>query len=449
MPEPDDLDITLVGPASGGGVPLTGPAGGPLGREPLGHELGAEWLGAERPPRAGPLTVAAEDLEEGRYHRLDLIPWWDRERLAKARVLVVGAGALGNEIIKNFALLGLGHLFIIDLDTIELSNLTRSVLFREEDTGKMKAEVAARRASLINPTIHTYSIVGDVIYDLGLGFFREMDLVVGGLDNREARLAINQNCWRANVPWIDGAIEVLHGVARVFVPPDGACYECTMNADDYKLLSMRRSCALLSREEMVEGKVPTTPTTASVIAGIQVQEAVKLLHHRPDLPVLAGRGFFFNGLSYDTYVIEYTRREDCLSHETYDHVDRYDGRADETTLGTMLKVVRDRLGSEAVLDFAREIVSALLCQRCRTREPVFNVLGRIGENQAKCPKCGQVREPEMTHSISGDEPFLDRTLAEVGIPPYDVVTGRVGLEMVHWLLAGDRDEVMRGLPPRT
>jgi len=397
---------------------------------------------------AGPLSLAAEDLEEGRYHRLELIPWWDRQRLAEARVLVVGAGALGNEIIKNFALLGLGHVFIIDLDTIELSNLTRSVLFREEDLGRPKAEMAARRANLINPTIRCYPIVGDVMYDLGLGFFREMDLVVGGLDNREARLAINQNCWRVNTPWIDGAIEVLHGVARVFVPPDSACYECTMNEDDYKLLSIRRSCALLSREEMAEGKVPTTPTTASVIAGIQVQEAVKLLHRRPDLPVLAGRGYFFNGLSFDSYVVEYTRRDDCLSHETYEEIESHPGRADDTTLRAMLEVVRDRLGPEAVLDFPREIVSALVCPQCKTSEPVFNVLGRIGENRGRCPQCGRVREPEMTHSITGSEPFLDKTLAEVGVPPYDIVSGRVGLEMVHWLLAGDRDEAMHGAPGR-
>lgn len=426
MEDTGDLDIQLTGPPGGAGAPASG---GP-------------------PPPQGPLRVAAEDLEEGRYHRLELISWWDRERLAASRVLVVGAGALGNEIIKNLALLGVGHVFIIDLDTIELSNLTRSVLFRAEDIGRPKAEVAAERAAELNPTIRTYPIVGNVIDDLGLGFFREMDVVIGGLDNREARLAINQSCWKVTTPWIDGAIEVLHGVARVFIPPDSACYECTMNEDDKKLLQMRRSCALLSREEMAAGKVPTTPTTASVIGGIQVQEAVKLLHGRADLPVLAGRGFFFNGLSYDSYVTVYSRREDCLSHDTYERIEALPARAAQVTLAGVLAEARGRLGPDAVVDLGRELVAELACPRCDTRELVLTTVSRVTEKGARCPTCGTVRDPHLTHTIAGDEPFLDRTLASIGIPPYDILTGRWGLETAHLLLAGDRDEAMRGAPMR-
>ena len=85
--------------------------------------------------------------DDDRYSRLRLISWWRQERLATAKVLVVGAGALGNEVIKNLALLGVGTTYLIDLDAIEASNLSRSVLFRAEDAGRPKAEVAARRRS--------------------------------------------------------------------------------------------------------------------------------------------------------------------------------------------------------------------------------------------------------------------------------------------------------------
>ena len=81
--------------------------------------------------------------DEDRYSRLKLIGWWDQQRLASARVLVVGAGALGNEVLKNLALVGIGHITLIDFDTIENSNLSRSVLFRAADSGKPKATVAA------------------------------------------------------------------------------------------------------------------------------------------------------------------------------------------------------------------------------------------------------------------------------------------------------------------
>ena len=67
-------------------------------------------------------------LTEGRFARLEAIEWWDQSLLRNARILVVGAGALGNEIIKNLALLGVGNVIIVDMDRIELSNLSRSVL---------------------------------------------------------------------------------------------------------------------------------------------------------------------------------------------------------------------------------------------------------------------------------------------------------------------------------
>jgi molybdopterin/thiamine biosynthesis adenylyltransferase len=99
-------------------------------------------------------------------------------------------------------------------------------------------------------------------------------VILGGLDNREARVAINLAAARAGKGWIDGAIERLEGVARVFDLATGQCYECIIGENDWKMLEARRSCALLSRDELELGKVPTTPTTASIIAGIQVQEAI-------------------------------------------------------------------------------------------------------------------------------------------------------------------------------
>ncbi len=68
--------------------------------------------------------------DDDRYSRLKLIGWWDQERIAAAKVLVVGAGALGNEVLKNLALLGIGHIVLIDLDHVDKTNLTRSILFR-------------------------------------------------------------------------------------------------------------------------------------------------------------------------------------------------------------------------------------------------------------------------------------------------------------------------------
>jgi molybdopterin/thiamine biosynthesis adenylyltransferase len=168
----------------------------------------------------------AAGADEDRFGRFRLIGWWDQSKLTQAKILVVGAGALGNEIVKNLALLGVGNVLIADLDRIENSNLSRSVLYRESDNGRFKAEVAAEAARGIYPEIRVGAFNGNVVHDLGAGVFRWADVVIGGLDNREARLAINRHCQRVERPWIDGAIEAIAGTARVFLPGEGACDCC-------------------------------------------------------------------------------------------------------------------------------------------------------------------------------------------------------------------------------
>src|SRR5438874_4427124 len=119
------------------------------------------------------LRIRSQDLgtdaQADRFDRFKLIGWWDQNRLASARVLVIGAGALGNEIVKNLALLGVGHVLIADLDRVENSNLSRSVLYRASDNGCEKATVGARAAAEIYPGIQTHAFNGNVVYDLGLG----------------------------------------------------------------------------------------------------------------------------------------------------------------------------------------------------------------------------------------------------------------------------------------
>src|SRR5438270_10765245 len=233
--------------------------------------------GTPEPAEDGPLIIDESD----RYGRLRLIPWWRQERLAEARVLVVGAGALGNEVLKNLALIGVGTVVVIDLDAVEPSNLSRSVLFRLQDGGRAKAEVAARRAGEINPDVAFHPIRGDVITDLGLGLFADVDVVIGCLDNREARLWVNRQCWKVGPPWVDSGIQEIQGAVKVFVPPDSACYECAMTERDYQLLNVRYSCPLLRRDEILEGKVPTAPTIAWRMGASEVQEAWKSVHGLP------------------------------------------------------------------------------------------------------------------------------------------------------------------------
>ncbi len=392
-----------------------------------------------------PLQISAADLtpDDGRFDRFKLIGWWDQSKLSAARVLVVGAGALGNEIIKNLALLGVGNVVIADKDTIENSNLSRSVLYRAEDRGKPKEAVAAAAARGIYPEMNVHPFHGDIINDLGAGVYRWADVVIGGLDNREARLSINRQCWRVGRPWVDGAIEVIQGVARVFAPDveqQNPCYECTMSERDWKLLAFRRSCNLLTRAEMEGGRVPTTPTIASIIAGVQVQETLKLLHN---MPTLAGRGFVFAGDSADSYVVDYQRNPECQSHDTLGAIVELDMRSDELTLAALLEQARGKLGADAVLDFGRDIAQKILCKHCGHTDDVFRSLSALRTSDAVCPHCNHPHREVVTFdTILGDEAFLGRTLSQAGIPRFDIITARTKDREIGFEIRGDAADVL-------
>jgi adenylyltransferase/sulfurtransferase len=378
-----------------------------------------------------------------RFSRFGLIEWWNQARLAEARVVVIGAGALGNELVKNCALLGIGSLVVVDFDTVEVSNLSSSVLFRTSDAGRPKAEVAAAAARALYPGQRAVPVHADVVHGVGLGLFRWADVVLGALDNREARLSVNRACYRVGRPFVDGGIDVLSGVVRVFLPPEGPCYECTMGDADWRALEQRRSCSLLNRELLELGKVPTTPTVASVVAGMQAQEAVKLLHGQP---TLSGSGFVFEGRTHSSYLTTYARNPDCLSHDPLDPIEPRDRRAAEVTGREALAWARERLGPGARLEFARELLRALHCPACGARERCLRPLASVTEEDAVC-RCGARRIPELFHALEGDEDYLDLPLARLGVPPWDVLCGRSGDRAVGFELSGDRAEVLGAETP--
>lgn len=383
------------------------------------------------------------DVNENRYSRLELIPWWNQELLRNSKVMVVGAGAIGNELIKNLALLGVGKIVIVDMDKIEQTNLTRSVLYRMEDVGKYKSQAAAEAAMEINPDVKAIYLNKNIVTDIGLGVFRQMDVVLGGLDNREARLAINQSCYKVNKPWIDGAIEVLNGFARVFVPP-GPCYECTMTETDWKLINKRKSCALLTHDEMLEGKTPTTPTSSSIIAGVQVQEMLKLLHNDRNLPTLAGKGYVFNGLTHDSFVVEYQLKDECMSHDLYENIKEMDWSAREITLRDILEQARKDLGDGAVIELDRDIATVASCSCGNTKE-IFNTVNRLRGNDIVCEQCGKIMQFENIHVINREEAYLDKKLYDIGIPLYHIIAVRKGLKYLYYELSKDKNEVLGGL----
>lgn len=365
------------------------------------------------------ITVAVDETES-RYARQELISWWDQDRLSDARVLVVGAGALGNELVKCLALLGVGSITIVDFDHVEHSNLSRGVFMRESDVGKPKAVVVAERALELNPEVEVEALRGDLRVELGVGLVAEFDVLLGGLDSRIARVRLNALAQKAGVPYIDGAIEGLIGVARVFTP-ESSCYECTLSDRALAMINQRRSCALLSAEDVSNGRTPTTATSASIVAGIQVQEAVKLIQGAPGSDTLAGKGFVFNGTTHDSYVVVYPPRPDCMAHDRYDTSQSIEAK---TTIAEALERAARELGDGAYLQLDHEIVTQLSCSTCDVQTHPNVIAARLGSEAVICAECGSELEAMLANRFDQTAPKAMRevALSDLGLPPMDVIS---------------------------
>lgn len=237
----------------------------------------------------------AEELppdRDVRYARQQLIPGWQQRQIADASLLVVGAGAIGNEVLKNLALLGVGHLVIVDMDRIEHSNLSRTVLFHDHDVGQSKAATAARAVQRLNPDVRVTVLEGDLRFGLGLGYVRHSTLVLGCLDNQGARSWLSRMCLAANVPLLDAGMWAWGGEIRAFLSPDEACFDCLLSPDERADLWLRFSCTAGFRPVDAAPHLPTTISTTAIIGGLLVQEAVRFLHQQP---MESGTALVYNG----------------------------------------------------------------------------------------------------------------------------------------------------------
>lgn len=274
-------------------------------------------MAKDKNPKKLTLNITKSDPngEESWDDTFKLMSWWDSEKVRNAKVMVVGAGALGNEVLKNLALMNVGQIFIVDFDTIEYANLCRSVLFRESDIKKqkLKAEIAAERIKDINPNINVQTVNGDIMIDVGLGVFQRMDVIIGCLDNRIARLFINRYAFRTGKIWIDGAIQNMSGQLNVY-KNGTSCYECSLTDTDWANIRKKLGCADVAQRNSSVGRVPTTPISSSIIAAMQVQEALKVIH-KYDKHSMVGEQFTYDGMN--NWILTFASpplKEDCASH---------------------------------------------------------------------------------------------------------------------------------------
>ena len=157
-----------------------------------------------------------------------------------AKTLVVGAGGIGCELLKTLVLSGFSDLTVIDLDTIDKSNLNRQFLFKREDIGKSKATTAASLISSLRPKISISGLQINIT-SLADSFFQQFSLVFNALDNLEARRFVNRKCNFLSIPMIDAGTKGRAGQVTVHIPKVTSCYDCEPKATpkEYPVCTIR------------------------------------------------------------------------------------------------------------------------------------------------------------------------------------------------------------------
>ncbi|KAF8836558.1 hypothetical protein BDN67DRAFT_1014595 [Paxillus ammoniavirescens] len=149
------------------------------------------------------------------------------DRLANTKVLLVGAGGIGCELLKNIILTGFGHITLLDLDTIDLSNLNRQFLFKKKDVKQSKAMVAAHTAGAFNPNVHIQPIHANIKESqFDIEWFQTFDIVLNALDNLDARRHVNKMCIAAGVPLVESGTAGYLGQVQPLVKDRTECFDC-------------------------------------------------------------------------------------------------------------------------------------------------------------------------------------------------------------------------------
>lgn len=380
-------------------------------------------------------TTAARD-----YSRLQATVF-SRDRMAASSVLVVGAGALGNEVIKNLALLGVGRLAVLDRDRIETSNLTRSVLFCTTDIdshiakGTHKATFAAQRAHELNPDVQVTPYVGEIA-DFGTGRLRQADVVFSCLDNEMARLELSWMCTRLNKPLVDGGLGLINpssGLVSLFPGVAGPCYACRRSAGRRRALLVELQgredpCGLKERLMREADIVSTTPILASIVGAFQVEIGLRAafadgntsgksgLSHRITLhPRVALETFSFD------------RSPNCPLHQSESAIRDVSEHPDRrSATWTVAELLSDVAPGPAFLSFDWPITARASCRSCQYAwEPMMR---RARFRHEHCPGCSgaDLVETEVITGLDAASPWAGRALASLGLPSghvHEVVLG--------------------------
>jgi adenylyltransferase/sulfurtransferase len=238
------------------------------------------------------MTLNGYDLK--RYNRQILIRGFGdtgQQKLKDSTVFVAGVGGLGSPVALYLAVAGVGHIVLVDMDVVDLSNLNRQILHWDEDVDQYKVTSAAAKLARINPAILVTPIRVKIDEDNVLALTTKVDLIIDAMDNYSTRYLLNRAAITHNIPFIHASVWGLEGRLTTIIPGKTPCLEC--------LVPEEPPCEVF----------PVLGTTPGVIGTLQVTETLKFLTGMGSL--LTNRMLIYDGEYLEFHEMAIRRNPDC------------------------------------------------------------------------------------------------------------------------------------------
>lgn len=354
-------------------------------------------------------------------------------RIRQTRVLVVGAGAGGNEVLKNLALMGFGHFTIVDFDLVESSNLSRTTLFSKEHIGQPKSVVAAEVLGKLSlhesPQITSYNLR---MQDVGKQIFLDNDIVISCVDTNDARAYLNEWCVRLRRPFLEMGFENFL-VQVCFFPNAAPSDACLREVIGYGELGGRRqSCSRLKMADTQLQHIPTIQVS-SALAGAFV--ATEVILHLQGRSRLRNKLLQYSADYHRCDVIEIPQSERCHLHGQGEFALVEAGLDHTATVRELLERMKDLTGEECLLRLPDEFIFSMECEGCGKELPIGRFRTDVYDQARWCAAClaadryevlpigrywSMIREINLLNRNHAE--FLGKSLADFAVKAKDLVT---------------------------
>lgn len=394
------------------------------------------------------------------FARQNLIISSDTANLIKnIKILVIGVGAGGNEVLKNLLLMGFGNLTIVDFDHVEDSNLSRTTLFRKEDIGKSKSLVAAER--LKEMALHNHPNIvglhGNLMTDFGKGLFIEHDIVICCVDTQKCRAYINDWCVRTRTPFFEMGFSDYDVDISFFAPEgkmtqrDGKQISKLPSSDglfpifnsDFSVClreeigfgsfdEKRNSCSNMKEKDENLEKIPTIQVSAAMAGVLVATELVKFLS---GIDTLRNKMLLYYGRIFQTQICQYKRHPKCTIHdEKFEIIEIID--KGEITVAELSNAIEAKTGKVAFLKLRDRFVTTGKCHICGETRAINKYRTDMWNDERWCEHCRNTYPnylqlikyandfetiPKEISLTKCDNSVLNRSLKSLSIPENDIL----------------------------